>query len=262
MEFRMSLITSHGTGIGSVLCALRAAEEEEEHGQKTRPAREPAPFITISRQPGISTDAFATHLATRLGTPSAPWKVWERELIEKVAADHHMATEVVAALGRSGRTWFDDFVRGLTISAGPPEELAVYRGVAAAIRALAQAGKAIIIGRGAVHITANMPGGVHVRLVAPWGYRVWRLADELGVSRDEAAKEIQRLEHEREQFYRRYWQHHAPTPEVFSVTLNAVAGDAEHLAECVLPLVEAATARAQQPRCGHEYVELAVGARK
>jgi cytidylate kinase len=123
--------------------------------------------------------------------------------------------------------------------------LAVYRRVATTIRALAQAGKAIIVGRGAVHITANMPGGVHVRLVAPWGYRVWRLADELGISRDEAAKEIEKLEHQREEFYRRYWQHHAPAPEVFSITLNAIAGDAEHLADCVLPLVYVATARSR-----------------
>lgn len=239
----MSLSTTSHAGIGSVLSALRAAEGEEEHGQKPKPSGRPAPFVTISRQPGISTDALAAHLSTRLSTPGEPWKVWERELVEKVAADHHIHSDVVAALGRAGRTWFDDFVRGLTISAGPPEELAVYRGVAAAIRALAQAGRAIIIGRGAVHITADMPGGVHVRVVAPWGYRVWRLAEELRISREQAAKEIERLEHERELFYRRYWQHHAPTPEAFSITLNAVAGDPEHLAECVLPLVEVARVR-------------------
>ena len=242
------LSASQQTGMNSVLSALRAAEEEEEHGPRSKPACEPVPFVTISRQPGISTEAFATALAKGLSTPSAAWKVWERELVEKVAADHHMASEVVGALGQRGRNWFEDFVRGLTISAGPPEELNVYRHVAATIRALAQAGRAIIIGRGAVHITADIPGGVHVRIVAPWGYRVWRLAEELGISREEAAKEIERLEQEREQFYRRYWQHHAPTPEVFSITLNGVAGDAEHLAECVLPLVEAAIVRSRGVR--------------
>jgi cytidylate kinase len=160
---------------------------------------------------------------------------------------------LVSALGQRGRSWLEDFVRGLAISASPPEESAVYRRVATTIRALAQAGKAIVIGRGAVHITADLPGGVHVRLVAPWGYRVWRLAQELGISRDEAAKEIKRLEQEREQFYRRYWQHHAPTPEVFSITLNAVAGDAEHLAECVLPLLKTSAAHSQS-KCCNELV--------
>jgi cytidylate kinase len=239
--------TAGDTGMNSVLSSLRAAQPQEERGLPT-PSAERSAFITISRQPGISTDAFAAHLANRLGSLSAGWKVWDRELVEKVAADHHIVVELVATLGQKERSWLEDFVRGLAISAGPPEELAVYRRVAMTIRALAQAGKAIVVGRGAVHITANMPGGVHVRLVAPWGYRVWRLADELGISRDEAAKEIERLEHEREQFYRRYWQHHAPSPEAFSITLNAVAGDAEHLAECVLPLVKAATMRTRTNR--------------
>jgi hypothetical protein len=82
------------------------------------------------------------------------------------------------------------------------------------------------------------------------------LADELGISRDEAAKEIERLEREREEFYRRYWQHHAPTPEAFSITLNVVAGDAEHLADCVLPLVYAAKAGSRILRAGRREFAL------
>ncbi len=234
-------------GMNPVLAALRTAQRQEEQGQASSVAEPPA-FITISRQPGISTGVFAAHLAERLNAVSAGWKVWDRELVEKVAAEHHIAGEFVAGLGQPGRTWLEDFVRGLSISAGPPEELAVYRRVATTIRALAQAGKAILIGRGAVHITANMPGGLHVRVVGPWGYRVWRLAAELGISREEAAKRIEELEHEREAFYRRYWQHQPPTPEMFSITLNATAADEEHLAECVLPLVEAATARSRTTR--------------
>lgn len=241
--------TARDVAMDSVLSALRAAQRQEEQGQAVQGPR-PSAFITISRQPGISTDAFTTHLANYLGLSSGLWKVWDKELVEKVATDHHIAAELVAALGREGRSWLEDFIRGLAISAGPPEELSVYRRVATTIRALAQAGSAIIVGRGAVHITADLPAGVHVRLVAPWGYRVWRLADELGISRNEAAKEIERLEREREQFYRRYWQHHAPTPEAFSITLNVVAGDAEHLADCVLPLVYAAKAGSRILRTG------------
>jgi len=235
--------------MNSVLSILRAARQQDEQRDLCS-STEPPCFITISRQPGIATDEFASHLADRLSSLCSGWKIWDRELVEKVAADHHIAAELVAALGQRGRTWLEDFIHGLAISVSPPEESAVYRRVATTIRALAQAGKAIVIGRGAVHITADLPGGVHVRLVAPWGYRVWRLAEELGISRDEAAREIERLEREREQFYRRYWQNHAPAPEIFSITLNAVAGDAEHLADCVLPLVQAARVRCRGPRAG------------
>lgn len=235
------------TTIASVLSALHAGEKEEEHQRRPGAPLAAGAFITISRQPGIDTDAFTAQLVKRLDASSPGWKVWDRALVEKVAADQHVATELVAALGQSSRNWLEDFMRGLAISAAPPEESSLYRGVATTVRALAQAGKAILVGRGAVHITSDMPGGVHVRLVAPWGYRVWRLAEEQGISREQAAKNMQNLQQERELFYRRFWQQHAPPPEAFSITLNAVAGDPEHLAECVLPLVDAA-----RTRCGSQ----------
>jgi cytidylate kinase len=240
----MSAISLIDARIRPVFSALRAAQLQEQQESKAA-GIEPSPFITISRQPGISTDAFAQHLAERLNAISPGWSIWDRDLVEKVAADHHIDRELVEAMGKAGRSWLEDFIRGVSISVGPPEELSVYRRVSTTIRALAQAGKAIVVGRGGVHITTDMPGGVHVRLVAPWGYRVWRLADELGIARDAAAKRIEELEQEREVFYRHYWQHQPPSPEVFSITLNATAGTQEQLAECVLPLVQAAGARSR-----------------
>jgi cytidylate kinase len=244
----MSPISSIDARFQPVFSALRAAQLQEQQEPKAAQTHA-APFITVSRQPGISTDTFTRHLAERLNAISFGWSIWDRDLVEKVVADHHIDRELVEAMGKAGRTWLEDFIRGLSISAGPPDELAVYRRVSTTIRALAQTGKAIIIGRGGVHITTDMPGGVHVRIVAPWGYRVWRLAGELGISREVAAKRIEELEHEREVFYRHYWQHQPPSPEVFSITLNATAGTEEQLAECVLPLAQSATGHLCKAAC-------------
>jgi cytidylate kinase len=231
------------TQLRPVFAALRAAQRQEQQEPQAQEAAL-APFITISRQPGISTDRFTSSLAKHLNAISPGWKVWDRELVEKVAADHHISRELVEAVGRTSKSWLEEFIQGLSIAAGDPDEQALYKRVGMTVRALAQAGKAIIIGRGAVNITSNMRGGVHVRLVAPWGYRVWRLAGELAISRDEAAQAIEKLEREREMFYRHYWQHRPPSAEMFSITLNVIAGQDERLAECVLPLVDAARVRA------------------
>ena len=42
------------------------------------------------------------------------------------------------------------------------------------VRALAEVGRVIIVGRGGVFITRDLPGGIHVRLVAPREWRVRR----------------------------------------------------------------------------------------
>jgi cytidylate kinase len=243
IQMATNITNSISTQLRPVFAALRAAQGQEQHESQAQEGA-PAAFVTISRQPGISTDRFTGALAEHLNAISPGWKVWDRELVEKVAADYHISRGLVEAVGRTSKSWLEEFIQGLAIAAGDPDEQELYRRVGMTVRALAQAGKAIIIGRGAINITSNMPGGVHVRLVAPWGYRVWRLAGELGISRDEAAQAIEELEREREMFYRHYWQHRPPSSEMFSITLNVVAGDDERLAECVLPLLEAAKTRA------------------
>jgi len=229
------------TELRPVLVALRASQRNE--GQAAKSDNAPLPFVTISHQPGISNEAFARHLAERLNGTSAGWKVWNRELVEKVSADHHISGELIDALGPNRQWWLGDFLRGMSSSPAPPEDLAVYRCVATTIGALAQAGRAILMGRGAAYLTFNMPGGVHIRLVAPLDYRVSQLSAELKISSDTAAKHIEKIEQEREQFYRRYWRQEPPAPEIFSIALNVMAADEEHLAQCVLPLVEAAQGR-------------------
>jgi len=232
------------TEMRPVLIALRASQRED--SQPTKAPTTTLPFITISRQPGISNEKFAHALAERLNAASTGWKVWDRELVEKVSADHNIAGEIIEALGPNRQWWLGDFLRGMSSSPAPADELAVYRCVATTIVALAQAGRAILMGRGAAYLTFNMPAAVHVRLVAPLDYRVSQLAAELKISPDSAQKHIEKIEREREQFYRRYWQQEPPSPEIFSIALNVMAADEKELTQCVLPLVEAASARGAQ----------------
>jgi len=107
--------TAVNTGMNSVLSALRAAQRQGERGGAVQ-AAEPS-FITISRQPGISTDAFANHLADCLGLSSGLWKVWDRELVEKISADHHISSELVQSLakgaGRGSKISFVDWQSAL-----------------------------------------------------------------------------------------------------------------------------------------------------
>src|SRR3954471_4839911 len=119
------------TEMKSVFIALRASQPEE--GQSTSRDVATLPFITISRQPGISHDSFARHLAGRLNDASPGWKVWDRELVEKVSADHNIAGELIEALGPNRQWWLGDFLSGLSSSPAPKEDLAVYRCVATTI---------------------------------------------------------------------------------------------------------------------------------
>jgi cytidylate kinase len=224
----------------SILGALRSEEQARyPHAGDQRPA---TPFVTISRQAGAGASGLAHRLVERLNEldpAERPWTCWDRELVERVSADHHIARETVDALEQSRLSWFNEFLSGLTFTtdAVHPDELTVYRRVAATIRALAAAGRVIIVGRGGVCITGNMPAGVHVRLVAPLKFRIQNMQRRLGISEQEAAEHVRQLDHNRDAFYRRYWPNHPLVPELFTLVLNAARLDEDRMMRCLLPLI-------------------------
>jgi cytidylate kinase len=192
------------------------------------PSNEPhaiPPFVTISRQAGAGAKPLATHLAERLNSlagESCPWTSWDRELVEKVAADHHLSRELIESLTEHSRSWLDRVMADVSSSAASqmPDDFRVYHRVAETIRAVAQAGRAIIVGRGGMCVTRDMPGGLHVRLIAPFEHRVKEFARRNSIARAEAENAVRRIDRGRERFYRQFFPTGRLSPEHFSVTFN------------------------------------------
>lgn len=229
---------SAGGGIRSIFAAIRAAPVPLRHVEAER-ARGPRHFVTISRAGGAGGHTIAQMLVNRLNAldpGEEPWALWDRALVEKICGDLKIAQDVVESLEVSGRTWLEDFLAGLSMESDQTEAK-VYGRVVASIRALAQKGRVVIVGRGGVYITRNMPGGVHLRLVAPLEYRARYMARQLGLSFDQAMAHVRQLDHQRAAFFQRYWPKEMRAPEVFSVTINTSLVSEECVVESVLPLV-------------------------
>jgi cytidylate kinase len=229
------------TRLRAVLSALRL--EEYPRRERAGEADPPRPFITISRQGGAGGWTLAERLVERLNElqPDAehPWTSWDRELVERVASDHQISTELIESLEAHQRSWLEDLFAGMSFEHDPqrPDEFTVYRRVATTVRALAQLGRVVIVGRGGVCITRNMPGGVRIRLVAPLDERIAFMMRKLNVPHEAAVARVRELDRSRESFYRRHWPTHPLTAELFTVTFNTANLSEEQLAECVLPLV-------------------------
>jgi hypothetical protein len=226
-----------------LLASIRAGLFEQQETDPAHAAAAPPPsFVTVSRQAGAGGRSFARNLVERLNKlhpGQRPWTAWDRELVERVVAEHHIPESLVEQVESYHRSTFGDRLTALFASAGDqqPDEVQVYRRIAQTVRALARAGRAVIVGRGGVYATDDLPGGVHVRLVAPLESRVANMARVLKVSEDRAAAEVRRLDHDRDTFHRRYWSGKALLAEVFTITLNTARTSEEQLVDCVLPLI-------------------------
>jgi len=236
-----------------ILGAIRSEQKRGEHPNpsgepyRSRDQPKPVPFVTISRQAGAGGRTLARRLGERLDALAIgvgddrerAWSAWDHELVEKVAKEHDLSQGLVGALEDSRHQWVQDFLAGFSAGSAKlhPEEFKIYRRVAHTIRGLANLGGAIIVGRGGVFITRDLPGGVHVRLVAPLADRIENMAHRLDVSTAEATKWVKDVDHNREAFYRRHWPGKELTPETFTITLNTAGLTEEQMVSAVMPLI-------------------------
>lgn len=228
-----------GTGdkLRVMAAAVRAAPLAGTH--KHIAGEKPIPFVTISREGGAGGHSVGRCLVDRLNQldpGEEPWRLWDRELVEKVAGEHHLSPESVATLGETHRTWFGEFVASLS-QVPEDDEVKVYRRVAITIRTLAQRGRAVIVGRGGAYVTNKMPGGTHCRLLAPLNFRTATMARQLGISPEAALEHVRVLDRNRLAFLRRYWPGEVWNSDIFSITLNTSLVTEEQAAEAIVPLV-------------------------
>ena len=224
-----------------IIAALRTATFPV-HPRLPQPTP-PLAFVTISRETGAGAWTLAGGLVERLNhdEPQPPlWTCWDRELVEKVASDHHLSKELIESLEEVNRSWFQDFVAGLSFHGGDVDGFKAYRRVAETIRALAQIGHVVIVGRGGVFITRDLPCGVHVRLVAPLAYRIAELARRANLSPGQAAAEVRHKDAARRGFYGQYWPQRSLGPESFTITLNSAVVSTEQAVDCLIPLIRSA----------------------
>jgi len=210
----------------------------------------PQPFITISREAGAGGRTLMTRLVDRLYEldPGEPhWSGFDKELVEKVADDHHIHKTLVSLLGEQCHSWLYDVFAGLSAQT---TEIQVYRRVAETIRALAQGGRIVIVGRGGVFITQNMPMGVHILVVAPLEHRIEQMARLMDTDTKSAASEVHRIDQNRASFYKRYWPNTPPSPSVFTATFNSAAVSETKMVEAILPLIPGLNMRETHPSVG------------
>ena len=226
--------------LDNLLTAIRADLYHQQSARDDHKSSTANPFVTISRQAGAGGHSLGAALTAALNERDPggrPWALWDREVVEKVAAEHKIPERLVRLLEGPGRPWFEQFFSKM-------DDGQVYRRVVATIRSLARAGRSVIIGRGGMFSTGDLPGGVHVRLVAPLEFRIENMERLLNCPRSKAQEEIRRIEQERKAFYARYWPTKPLVPEAFTLILNTVAIDEPTQVRCILQPLDAVIAGA------------------
>jgi cytidylate kinase len=164
------------------------------------------PFVTISRQyacPGYFLGLLLVDLLNK-NEPGEenPWRVYQREILDRLAKDTNLPIEELNRLRREPPRMLIDFFRNLGNKGLDGFE--VRNRIAEVIRRAAVEGHIILIGMGGAGATAELQNGLRIRLEAPKEWRVQRIVEMEGISHVEARLLLQRHDAEREHLRRLY----------------------------------------------------------
>jgi cytidylate kinase len=173
-----------------------------------------APTIAISRQAGARGTTIARAVGERLG-----WRVYDHELVEQIARDVNVRTNVLDGLDERSTNWLQDCLVSL---AGQPwlTQGSYCHHLVRTLFCLAQQGRCVIVGRGAAQV---LPGSttLRVRLVASLEDRIRAVSQERGLSPREAARYVERTDHERVRFVKEHFHRDPVDALQYDLMLNS-----------------------------------------
>jgi cytidylate kinase len=173
------------------------------------------PFtIALSRESGALGTSTARAVGARLG-----WTVYDHELVELIAQDMKLRTNLLESVDERGVSWFQQCVESFA-SASSVSGGAYLRQLTETLLSLSAHGECVIVGRGAAQILPP-ERTLRVRLVAPVEWRIAAVSKKLGISRDEAARQVEKIDRERVRFVNDYFHKEATDPRQYDLVLNS-----------------------------------------
>ena len=170
--------------------------------------------------------AVAVRLGERLG-----WPIFDREVLDVMAGDDRMRREIYASMETRDLSWWEETLRSLM--QGEFLKNDYFHRLCETLLSLARQGTSVFLGRGA-DLILPADRGFRVRLVAPLELRVARFAGSTGLEMEEAAKQLQKLERERDEFFRHHFRVDANDPVRHDVSINLSGFSIDKTVELVL----------------------------
>jgi hypothetical protein len=199
------------------------------------PAKEhPRPCVTISRQVGCDGLELSARLLELFQQSTGEhWSIFDKAMLEKMAADEAVALRLVDS--------FEDPARYLEAFGFHPRGAfttdEAFSKVAVSILHFAREGNAIIVGRGSSVLCRRLDNCFHFRLEAGLDWRVASLARKMGISPREAADLEKHQNRRRAQFVREYLDADMDDWSFYDAVFNNERHGLEEIAQSILAYV-------------------------
>jgi cytidylate kinase len=183
--------------------------------------------IAISRESGARGTSIAREVGARLG-----WLVYDHELVERIAKEMKLRTSLLESVDEKRVSWLQECVE--SFAAAPMiTKSSYFRHLAQTLLSLATHGECVIVGRGAAQILPAETT-LRVRLVAPLEWRIRAMSEKLGVAKEVAGRQVERIDCERICFVKDHFHKDARDASQYDLVLNSSRYSMDECAELIV----------------------------
>jgi len=215
----------------------RLQEERRAHGKL-------GPVLTISRLYGCPAKKIAKILIDELtekmlvkGYKNIQWKLITKEIMSESARELEMDPSKIKYIFDYEQKGLIDDIFSAHLNKYYKSDRKIRNTVGRVIRNIACEGHAVIVGRGGVAITRDIPLSLHVNLEAPLEWRVLRVSEKQCFSLEEAEKYIIDVDKKRKQF-REYFEGKNTDYTQFDLTFNCMTLSVDEIVRIIIKACE------------------------
>lgn len=206
-----------------------------------RPSGQTGPVITISRMTGCDGREVAASLVNRLNLQydTSKWRWIDKDIIYHAAHELRTDTQRVETYYQ-GLSMNEMSEMIMAFSGSFVTDSSVKKAIREVVLTLAREGHAVIIGRGGVSITQDIPRALHVRLVAPLHWRTENVIKKKSMLAERAEKYIAETDEKRNKLIMEFLDRKPQNLDtLFDVTLNRSSFSVDQISELILKMFEA-----------------------
>ncbi len=215
----------------------------EQYQKSIIKGKKPGPVITISRDYGCSAKDVAEKLANKLNElkpkmdEKSAWTWINKEVFEGTAKALHLKTSRVLHVFDGEKK---NFIEGIILSSAEKyytSDQKIEKKIIEIVRSYAVQGYVIIIGLGSVSITRDIEKSIHIKLQAPFKWRVERMANKLSKSVEEISKCTKAIDKKRIAL-RESFKTKSNMEELFDMTFNVMTMKPDEIVESIITLMK------------------------
>ena len=199
--------------------------------------------ITINRELGSGGRTIGEKLAKRLGVA-----FYDKALIQGLQEKYDLTIEEIERLKGQKHNWWADFKRSLKITPNyvAPQIISakgsipdflitddIFQSETEILKGIAEEESCVIAGRSGFFVFRDHPNHLSILIQAGMDYRISRLVERRGISREEAQRIINEVDTGRENYVKKYTGTSRYDTRNYDIVLNA----AEHTEDEIVDLI-------------------------